>query len=1106
MASILAIVSKKVFEKECPSAKPGALYATSVYASTHKALDPLKDGGTLFLATVRPPDEALWIVAVLEKPKRTDEGWAAKNATPIADVSALRAKIQFSNGSGITDKKGALGMSLQTPRQLSAADESLLRTALGSAPSPSPPPPPAPPPSPSLSPAPPPPPAPSPPPPQNDAIHFSDESYRWLITKPSPNGAEQKRRTKTLADVKERGGFEKVMQTVITDPSIAFPELGPLLALEPVDVQKRCEAIAETAWKTATDGTKRILLECFARPDWATELANAAIAGTVRGDFREVLFARLEDPALIVAYAKKAGPDGTIVNVVATHRERSVGMLDELLDFARYPNEEKAVARALACVGTPESAGVFAKNLRRKNVRPFATEFFARWPALAPEALGELAAKKTQVGGVAKEILERVERSTAPAATADVGELASAAELPAILREPPWARPASKKKRSPRVVAGVTVPVEPLRLHWSARARRMHVADNLRKRGILQSAEEIEKLQRAVATNAKEYLRGNLPAEIVLPLLEHTPANIHVWNETPIDVLALHGERALRVVAERFLAGRVDCPTPVLLDLESPFVAVSLARSRLLRERTSYAAPALYWTERFPVAAAKGFVPIAVGEDPGRPGAEVGLHYLVELGHRDLVLATADSHGPEVRAAVDELLAWHEPTITKLPKMTPSYRPAELRPIRLKNGKVLPREAVETLGLLLRASDLHGPFEGLAEVRAACDPRSLAEHAWDLAKAWDVDGAKESQFWMLHAVAHLGDDEVVRRLTPALKGAGIAAMLGVIGTDAALMELVTILMRIQKAGVRPKYAMGTEAAIALIAARRGIDEDALVDRFVPTVAVDERGGVDVDLGTKKVRVTFNHRLERVLLDESGEPLKSLPRTGVDATKLAAATTLLTELDEDVAAIGALRVRSLERAMCDGRAWAPDEFAALWTDNPLMLHLATAVLWDARGEDGSSLGRFRVAEDRSFAGANDEAFALPKGAVAIGVAHVGRMPAAERDRWREVFADYELVQPFDQLSREVPPLGHVFRATRTERLPYDELQERVRRLGLRHDGRCYVTVLADGTYAMVTLDQGTLTGSAAKDGRELAVDEAGEMARCEVAHTIAALLA
>ena len=53
---------------------------------------------------------------------------------------------------------------------------------------------------------------------------------------------------------------------------------------------------------------------------------------------------------------------------------------------------------------------------------------------------------------------------------------------------------------------------------------------------------------------------------------------------------------------------------------------------------------------------------------------------------------------------------------------------------------------------------------GLDEIREACEARSLAEHVWDVAKAWDLNGAKKTHLWMLHAIGHFGDDEVVRRL------------------------------------------------------------------------------------------------------------------------------------------------------------------------------------------------------------------------------------------------------------------------------------------------------------------------------------------------------
>ena len=133
MADVMAIVSKAVFEKAAgKSPAVGTRLRMDRYTSTNKALDPLAGGGRLYLVTVRPPNEALWLVAILDRPKHDGQAWIAKPCdTPITDISNLRAKIKFESGAGITAKAGALGMSLQTPRALTAADTALLDAAAG---------------------------------------------------------------------------------------------------------------------------------------------------------------------------------------------------------------------------------------------------------------------------------------------------------------------------------------------------------------------------------------------------------------------------------------------------------------------------------------------------------------------------------------------------------------------------------------------------------------------------------------------------------------------------------------------------------------------------------------------------------------------------------------------------------------------------------------------------------------------------------------------------------------------------------------------------------------------------------------------------------------
>ena len=159
---VLAIISKKIFEKDFPGAEPGAVLAVDRYNSSNKALAPLGDGAPLFLVTVRsagpaksadgaegrggaPPrsrhsrsegpakQEQLLLVGILEHLSQEGGAWVARkaNAAPAADITDLVDKLRFTTGKGITAKPGALGMSLQTPRSLTEEDAGLLRAAAG---------------------------------------------------------------------------------------------------------------------------------------------------------------------------------------------------------------------------------------------------------------------------------------------------------------------------------------------------------------------------------------------------------------------------------------------------------------------------------------------------------------------------------------------------------------------------------------------------------------------------------------------------------------------------------------------------------------------------------------------------------------------------------------------------------------------------------------------------------------------------------------------------------------------------------------------------------------------------------------------------------------
>ncbi|MBW2257636.1 MAG: hypothetical protein JRI25_23985 [Deltaproteobacteria bacterium] len=116
MVDMMALVSKGIFEKQarCPDGSlvsVGDVLACDRYVSRSKHLAKLAEGGALFLFTVRPPSEALWLVAILEGPEHDGKAWVASppNTTPITDVTPLVDSIRFATGKGIQAAPGRLG-------------------------------------------------------------------------------------------------------------------------------------------------------------------------------------------------------------------------------------------------------------------------------------------------------------------------------------------------------------------------------------------------------------------------------------------------------------------------------------------------------------------------------------------------------------------------------------------------------------------------------------------------------------------------------------------------------------------------------------------------------------------------------------------------------------------------------------------------------------------------------------------------------------------------------------------------------------------------------------------------------------------------------------
>ncbi len=371
------------------------------------------------------------------------------------------------------------------------------------------------------------------------------------------------------------------------------------------------------------------------------------------------------------------------------------------------------------------------------------------------------------------------------------------------------------------------------------------------------------------------------------------------------------------------------------------------------------------------------------------------------------------------------------PVLTGPPPARPPKLPlfwqaaAFTRPLLRGRSAALPLAAVEALGRLLAVSRLGKPHAGLAEVRAACDPASLAAFAWDLFFAWLIAGAPPKEQWALNALGHLGDDESARRLVPLIRawpteGAAARAAMGLdvlraLGTDVALMHLHGFA---QKAKSRPLQDKARKK-IEEIAAERGLTAEELADRLVPDLGLDAAGTLRLDFGPRAFCVGFDEILKPFVRDADGRRLSDLPKPGAgdDPEAAKSAHEIWKALKKDAKTLAAQQILRLELAMCSRRRWEPALFRMFFVEHPLLQHLVRRLVWSAWDADLHLLGTFRVEEDSRFADPEDEAWELPAGA-SVGLVHRLDLTDELAARWGTIFGDYKILQPFHQLGRDV----------------------------------------------------------------------------------------
>ncbi len=345
-----------------------------------------------------------------------------------------------------------------------------------------------------------------------------------------------------------------------------------------------------------------------------------------------------------------------------------------------------------------------------------------------------------------------------------------------------------------------------------------------------------------------------------------------------------------------------------------------------------------------------------------------------------------------------------------------------------RRGKAGPeRDAREARQVMCR--------EMLARVRVGVEGETLGCWLWHLLEMW---WSKKMEFEHGACVALIGycaSDVEVTSLFPKFRSASkwfgsydvkrhareAITGLGVVGTVTSWMLLDELAKH-----ARSQWMLDHARKVTRqLRAEHELSEQMWQDRIVSNAGLDERGTRVFDYGPRRFELRFRGAFDVEFVDEQGKHFTRLPPArksdDVDCVKGARADykAVKAQLEQ---VIRSQTVR-LERAMAQMQSWSEQDWWEFVAGHPLLRHFARKLVW-VKKTRGEADVYFRCTEDGATLDVDYEEVAWSGGACVM-LMHPAELDMEALQQWVEVFADYEIVQPFEQLEREVyAPAHHV----------------------------------------------------------------------------------
>ena len=208
-----------------------------------------------------------------------------------------------------------------------------------------------------------------------------------------------------------------------------------------------------------------------------------------------------------------------------------------------------------------------------------------------------------------------------------------------------------------------------------------------------------------------------------------------------------------------------------------------------------------------------------------------------------------------------------------------------------------------------------------------------------------------------------------------------------------------------------------KAVLNLITKEAGIPLEVFADKIIPDFDFDANGIriVETEEGKKRFKIILKDDFSFSIFDEDkNKEFKTFPTCFPVSVKKE-----LSKLKSEINRVIKMQTERLQFVFMDGRKWTLKDWRELFFENLLMKNFAIKLIWGVYDKKNKLLKTFRYMEDGTFNNEDDEEIKIEEAKEKILIGLISPIETDKKiiEKWKKQLEDYEIIQPFNQLSTE-----------------------------------------------------------------------------------------